>query len=65
MPNQSTGLFTPDAAADPGHLHGFDWGLEVYAENGARGLRRHSSMQCACSGDLLPLIRDESDLPPP
>ncbi len=40
FPNQSTGLFTPDESADHSHLYGFDWGLEVYAENGARGLRR-------------------------
>jgi hypothetical protein len=40
MPNQSTGLFTPEDGSDPEHRHGFDWGLEVYAEGGARGLRR-------------------------
>lgn len=40
MPNTSTGLFTPAEKTDPGHLHGFEWGLEAYAENGARGLRR-------------------------
>jgi beta-xylosidase len=40
FPNQSTGLFTPDPADDPRHRRGFDWGLEVYSENGARGLRR-------------------------
>jgi hypothetical protein len=40
FPNQSTGLFTPDETADPSHRHGFDWGLEVYTEDGARGLCR-------------------------
>lgn len=40
FPNHSTGLFTPAAAEDRSHLRGFDWGLEVYEENGARGLRR-------------------------
>jgi len=40
MPNQSTGLFTPDPDSDPGNVRGFDWGLEVYTETGARGLRR-------------------------
>ena len=40
MPNQSTGLFSPAADSDPDNLRGFDWGLEVYAEAGARGLRR-------------------------
>jgi hypothetical protein len=48
MPNQSTGLFCPAAcSADrggdhgaPEHRHGFEWGLEVVSERGARGLRR-------------------------
>lgn len=40
FPNHSTGLFTPDAAADHGQLRGFEWGVEVYDEDGARGLRR-------------------------
>ena len=40
MPNQSTGLFSPDADSDPDNLRGFDWGLEVYTEAGTRGLRR-------------------------
>lgn len=40
FPNESTGLFTPAAGTDPGHRHGFDWGLETYVEHGARGLRR-------------------------
>lgn len=40
MPNQSTGLFTPDPETDPGRQRGFDWGIEVYSENGRRGLRR-------------------------
>lgn len=40
MPNQSTGLFCPDPDADPDNMHGFDWGLEVYTEGGARGLCR-------------------------
>jgi len=45
MPNQSTGLFTPDERADPRHLHGFDWGLEVYSANGVRGLRRFDCLK--------------------
>ncbi|MFM1770833.1 MAG: hypothetical protein RJA22_3362 [Verrucomicrobiota bacterium] len=40
FPNHSTGLFTPAPGADPTHRLGFDWGIEVYDENGARGLRR-------------------------
>jgi len=40
MPNQSTGLFSPDADSDPDSLRGLDWGLEVYKEAGTRGLRR-------------------------
>lgn len=40
FPNHSTGLFTPDETADPSRLRRFDWGLEVYEEKGARGLRR-------------------------
>jgi beta-xylosidase len=44
MPNQSTGLFTPDATSAPENLNGFDWGLEVYPEAGARGLRRFDCM---------------------
>ncbi len=40
MPNQSTGLFTPEEGDDPEHRRGFDWGLEVYEEHGTRGLRR-------------------------
>jgi len=40
MPNQSTGLFSPDADSDPDNLRGLDWGLEVYTEAEARGLRR-------------------------
>ena len=40
MPNQSTGLFTPDSDVDPKNLRGFEWGLEQYSEAGHRGLRR-------------------------
>jgi hypothetical protein len=40
VPNQSTGLFTPEEGDDPEHRRGFDWGLEVYEEHGTRGLRR-------------------------
>lgn len=40
FPNESTGLFAPDANSDPGNRRGFDWGLEVYTEGSARGLRR-------------------------
>lgn len=47
FPNQSTGLFTPDAIEDQCHIHGFDWGLEVYSENGARGLWRFDCLQPA------------------
>ena len=45
FPNQSTGLFTPYETADQNHTHGFDWGLEVYEENGARGLRRFDCLK--------------------
>jgi hypothetical protein len=44
MPNQSTGLFTPDPDSDPGHPRGLEWGLEVYMEVRARGLRRFDCM---------------------
>ena len=58
LPNQSTGLFTPEADQDPNHLHGFDWWLDVYTENGARGLRRVDRI--AATAHATPSIIDAS-----
>ncbi len=43
FPNHSTGLYTPNPQIDNHHKEGFKWGIEVYAQNGARGLRRFDS----------------------
>jgi Tol biopolymer transport system component len=40
LTNHSTGLFTPPAEIDPEHQYGLTWGLDVYAQQGTRGLRR-------------------------
>ena len=59
MPNQSTGLFSPDADSDPDNLRGFDWGLEVYTDAGARGLRRFDCMPAA-AGRTFPFGQTRS-----